>query len=134
MWSSGAGAPERDVGVELRADPGDLALADPGAAHRDDQVIDPAGADALDVGLHHDRVQRHVDPPARRQQRREERPGPDLRDLHRQVAGGGRDELVAGAVALGRAGVAALVQAGADVGGRLGVDDGLQHPRRAAGA
>ena len=51
-----------------------------------------------------------------------------LRDLHRQVAGGGRDELVAGAVALGRAGLAALVQTGADAGGRLGVDDGLEHP------
>jgi len=37
----GAGAPDRDLGVESRADPADLALADPGAAHRDDQVIDP---------------------------------------------------------------------------------------------
>jgi hypothetical protein len=96
----------------------------PGAPER----IDAAGAHPLDVGLHHDRVQRHVDPAARRQQRREERPGPHLRDLHRQVPGGGRDELVAGAVALGRAGVAALVQTGTDTGGCLGVDDGLEHP------
>ena len=49
-------------------------------------------------------------------------------DLHCQVPCSGRDELVAGAVALGRASVAALVSVGADVRGRLGVDDGLEHP------
>ena len=74
----GAGPPDRDVSVELCADPRHFALADPGAAHRDHQVIDPSGADAFDVGLHHDRVQRDVDPPARTQQRREERPGAEL--------------------------------------------------------
>ena len=46
----------------------------------------------------------------------------------------GRDELVAGAVALGRARVGALVQLGADVRGRLGVDQRLATSRRAAGA
>ena len=59
----GAGAPGRDLSVELRADPVDLALAERGAAHRDDPVIDPARADTFDVGLHHHGVQRHVDPP-----------------------------------------------------------------------
>jgi len=44
-------APGRDVSVELPADPADLALADPGAAHRVHQVIDPAGRDAFDVGI-----------------------------------------------------------------------------------
>ena len=34
------GAPGGDVGVELSADPGDLALADPGASHRDHEVVD----------------------------------------------------------------------------------------------
>ncbi len=124
----GAGAPERDLGVELRADPADLALADPGAPHRDHQVVDPAGAHPFDVGLHDDRVQRHVDPPAGVEQRGEERPGPDLRDPHRQVPGRRGDGLVAGAVALGRAGLASLVHAGADVRGRLRVDE-LLHDR-----
>ncbi len=121
-------APGRDLAVELGADPRHLALADAGAAHRDDQVIDPAGAHALDVGLHHHRVQRHVDPAPRCEQRREERPGPDLRDPHRQITRGGRDGLVTGAVALGRARVGALVRLGTDVGGRLGVDE-LLHDR-----
>lgn len=122
-----AAAPDRDVGVELCADPGDLAAADAGAAHRDHQVVDPAGADAFDVGLHHDRVQRHVDPAARAQQGREERTGAELRDLHREVPDTGRDDLVAGPVALGRAGVGPLVQAGADVLGGFRVDHGLEH-------
>jgi hypothetical protein len=122
------GPPGGDVPVELGADAGHLALADPGPAERDDQVIDPAGADAFDVGLHHHRVQRDVDAPARGEQRREERPGPHLRNLHRQVAGGRGDRLVAAAVALRRARVAALVGASADVRGRFGIDDGLQHP------
>jgi hypothetical protein len=73
-------------------------------------------------------VQRHVDPAARGQQRREERPGPDLWDPHCQVTRGGRDGVVPGAVALGRAGVGALVWLGADVSGRLGVDE-LLHDR-----
>jgi hypothetical protein len=72
-------------------------------------------------------VQRDIDPPARGQQRREERPGPNLRDLHRQIAGGGRDRLVAGAVALGRPGVGPFVQAGADVRRRLRVHHRLEH-------
>ena len=118
------GPPDRDVGVELRADPGDLTPADPDAAHRDHQGINPAGADALDVSLHHHGVQRHVDAPAGSQRCREERAGADLRDLHREVASGGRDELVAGAVAVGRA----LMQLRADTGGRLRIDDGLKHP------
>jgi len=37
--------------VELRADPRHLALADPGAAHRNHHIIDAAGADAQEVGL-----------------------------------------------------------------------------------
>jgi hypothetical protein len=61
------------------------------------------------------------------QQRGEERAGAQLGDLHRQVAGGGRDQLVAAAVALRRAGLGALVRAGADLRGRLGVDQRLQH-------
>jgi hypothetical protein len=83
---------------------------------------------ARDAAKGPDRVQRDVDAPARGEQRREERPGPHLRNLHRQVPGGRGDRLVRGAVALRRARVAALVRASADVRGRLGIDDGLQHP------
>jgi DNA invertase Pin-like site-specific DNA recombinase len=122
-----AGAPGSDVLVELRADPADLALADPGAAHGDDQVIDPAGAHALDIRLHDHRVQREVDAPARLEQRGKERPRPGLGDLHRHVTDAGCDGLGATAVALGRARVGALVRAGADVRGRLPVHQGLQH-------
>ena len=79
-------------------------------------------------------MQRDVDPPARSQQRREERPGPDLRDLHRQIPGGRRDRLVAGAVALRRSRLGALVRFGADERRRLGIDERLAASRRAAGA
>jgi len=114
--------------VKLGADPADLALADPGAAHRDHQVNNPARADTLDVSLHHHRVQRHVDPPAGRQQGWEERPRPDLRDLHGQVPSSGSEELVAGAVALGRASLGALVHSRTDMAGRLRIDHSLKHP------
>jgi hypothetical protein len=72
-------------------------------------------------------VQRDVDPPARGQQRGEERPGTQLRDFHRQITGGGRHQLVAGAVALGRAALGVLVRRGTDLRGRLRVDHRLQH-------
>jgi len=58
----------------------------------------------------------------------EERAGPDLRDLHCQIASGGRDDLVAGTVALGRASLGALVHARANVCGLLRIDHGLEHP------
>jgi hypothetical protein len=123
-----AGPPGGDLAVELRADPGDLALADAGLhAQRRDQIVDLAGGDALHPGLHHHRVQRDVDAPARSQQRRKERSRAHFRDLHRQIPGGGRHQLLAGAVALGRPRVGPLVGCGADVCGRLGVDQRLQH-------
>src|SRR3954453_21258634 len=51
--------PERgDDLVEAGADPGHLGLGDPGVdAQRGDQVVDAAGRDAADVGLHHHRIQ-----------------------------------------------------------------------------
>src|SRR5206468_7726462 len=45
-----------DDDIELGADPADLALADPGVdAQGPDEVVDPAGRHAVDVGLHDDR-------------------------------------------------------------------------------
>jgi hypothetical protein len=99
---------------------------------RGDQVVDLAGRDAVHVGLHHHRVQRHVDPPPRGQQRREEGAGARLGDLDRQVPSSRGDGLVPGPVAPGGAGLGALVRVGADVRGRLRVDqrlqDGVQQP------
>ena len=122
-----AGVERGHVGVQLGADPRDLTLGDPRlGAQRGDQVVDLAGGDAVHVGLHHHRVQRHVDPPPRREQGGEERPGAGLGDLDRQVPSGRGDGLVPGPVAVGRAGLGAFVRVGADVLGRLGVDQGLQ--------
>ena len=39
------------------------------SAQRDYQIVDPAGGDSLDVGLHDHRVQGDVDPASWRQQR-----------------------------------------------------------------
>jgi len=72
-------------------------------------------------------VQRYVDPPPGAQQHREERPGTQLRDLHREVPSGGRDDLVAGAVTAGRALVGPLVQRGTDVRRCLRIDHRLEH-------
>jgi len=57
-----SGAERTDLLVQAGADPGDLGLADPRVrAHRFDEVVDAAGGHAVDVGLHHDRVQGLVD-------------------------------------------------------------------------
>ena len=82
--------PERaDLLVEVRADPGDLGLGDPGVgAQRLDQVVDLAGRDPVQVGLHDHREQRLVDPPPPLEQRGEERPRPQLGDPQLQVTRG----------------------------------------------
>jgi hypothetical protein len=116
-----------DLLVEVRADPGHLRLGDPGVrTQRLDQVVDLPHRRAGHVGLHHHREQRLVDPPAAFQQRREERPLPQLGDAQVDIPRRGGDRLGPGAVALGQAGVGALVRVGADERGRLGVDQLLQ--------
>lgn len=58
-----AGAERIELFVEVRADPGDLALRYAGVrAEGFDQVVDRAGGDAVDVCLHDDRVEGLVDP------------------------------------------------------------------------
>ena len=96
--------PERpDLLVEVRADPRDLGLADPGVgAERLDQVVDLPGRDPVQVGLHHHREQRLVDPPATFQQRGEERPGPQLGDPQLQITRGRGQRPRPGPVALRR--------------------------------
>jgi len=100
--------------VELGADPADLALADPGIdAQGGDEVVDLARADPVDVGLHDDRPQSPVDPPARLEQGRKERPGPELGDAQLDVAGLRAQEPTAAAVAVGRPAVGPLIACGA---------------------
>ena len=63
-------------------------LGDPRVdAEGGDEVIDLAGGDAVDVGLHHHREQGPVDAPAPFQDRREEAALAQLRDLQLNVAG-----------------------------------------------
>ena len=121
--------PERlEALIELGADAAHLGLGDPGLeAERGDEVVDLAGAHAMHVGLHHHREQRPVDPAPPLQHRGEERPAAQLRDPQLDVARFGRQQPRPSAVALVRARLGALVQAGADHLRRLGVDQRLEH-------
>ncbi len=113
--AEGPVAERRDHRVELGADTRHLALADPGIdAQRGDEVVDLARADAVDVGLHHDRPEGSVDPPARLEQGREERAGPELRDAQLDVPGLRRQEPAPTPVPVGRPAIAPLVPDGPD--------------------
>jgi hypothetical protein len=79
------------------------------------------------IGLHDHRQQGPVDPPARLQQRREERALAQLGDAQLDVAGLGRQQPRAGAVAMGGALLAPLIGPSADVLGGLDLDQRLQH-------
>jgi hypothetical protein len=117
-----------DVLVELGADARDLGLGDAGVdAERAHQVVDLAGAHSMHVGLHHDRPQGPVDAPAWLQQRGEERARSQLGDPQLEVAGFGREQPLAVAVAMGRPLGAALVGSRSDLLGGLHLDQGLQH-------
>jgi hypothetical protein len=82
-------------------------------------------------GLHHHRQKGPIDPPARLQQRREERPFPQLGDLELDIAALGRQQPRSAAVAVGGPAGSALVAAGADHLGGFGLDHGLEHQRQA---
>lgn len=122
-----AGAECLDLLVQAGADPRDLRLGDPGLhTHGRDEVVDAAGRHTVHVGLHDHRVQRAVDAAAPLQQRGEERPGPQLGDLHLHITGGRGDGLGAVPVAVHGASVGALIAAGADRGAGFGLDELLQ--------
>ncbi|CDK01732.1 hypothetical protein MIC448_820029 [Microbacterium sp. C448] len=119
--------------VDLTADPRHRRPGDAGVvAQRPDQLIDLAGGHPVDPGLTDHRVERLVDPTTRVQQRREERPLPQLRNLQVDLPGRSGEGLRAGAVTPGRAFRGALMRARADLHGRFRVDQilqpGLQHP------
>jgi hypothetical protein len=67
------------LAVEVGTDPAHLALADAAVGTKGaDQVVDLAGADSVEVGLHHHREQGLINPAAPLQQAGKERPGPQL--------------------------------------------------------
>jgi hypothetical protein len=111
------------VPVQLGADPADLALGNP-AAHAQglDEVVDLPSADTMHVGLHHHREQRPIDPATSLEKAREERALAQLGDRQLDIPSGGRHQLSTMPVALGHPAVAALMRAGADHCGRLGLD------------
>ena len=117
-----------DDRVELAADAADLAL---GHARLDaqghDQVVDLARRHTVDVGLHDDRPEGLVDAPPRLQQRGEEAALPKLGDVQLDVARLRAEQAWPGAVAVGRAGLAALVAGRADHPAGLELDELLGH-------
>ena len=122
-----AGAERTHGLVELLADPGHLGLADPRiGAQRDHEVVNAARGDAVDVGLHHHRIQRLVDPSPRLEDRGKERALAQLGDPDLDVAGLGGQQLGAGAVAFGDTILGALVALGADHAGGFELDELLQ--------
>ena len=115
-----------DVLVEVLADAGHLRLGDPGVrAEGLDEVIDLTGGHAVNVGLHHDREQGLIDPATPLQQRREERPRPQLRDPQIQIPGRGGQRPRTRPVADCDTALGALIRSSADERGRFRVDQFL---------
>ena len=123
-----AGAERPDDLVEPAADAGHLGLLDPRRAPEGvDQVVHGAGRHAVDVGLHHHRVQRLVDPSARLQDGREEAALAQLGDAQLDVTGLGGQQPRSSTVAFSDPGIGAFVAGGADLFGRFDLDQLLQH-------
>ena len=115
-----------DLLVEVRADPGDLGLGDPGVSTQClDQVIDLAGRDAVQVGLHHHREQRLVDPAPALEQRGEERPAAELGDPQLQISRGRGQGPWSASVALSGPLIGAFPGPSTNHAGQLGVDQRL---------
>ena len=90
-----------------------------------DQIVDFAGRGAVQVGLHHHREQALIDSAAALQQRRKERPRPQLGDPQLQVSGDSTQRACPRPVALIDPHLGALVRAGANHRGQLRVDQRL---------
>ena len=117
-------AERTDFMVEILTDPGYLGLRNPGIrAEGLDQVIDLAGGNTVQVGLHHHRVQGLVHPAAALQQGREKRAGTQLGDLQVQIPRSGRQRPGPGPVALGGARLGALERGSTNERGRLRLDE-----------
>ena len=84
--SEGPVAERVDAFIQTGADPRHLRLRDARVdSHRRNKVVDRSGRNAVDVRLHHDRVQGLIDTAARLKQFGEERALAKLRDPHLQV-------------------------------------------------
>src|SRR4051812_26189795 len=122
-----AGAPDGDLLVEIGAGPADLALADARfQAEGGDQVVDlavdtPSTQACITTACSATSMRRRG---ANREGKHD--PARTFGRLTVTLTGGGH-QLLADAVALGGAGRSALVRGCADVRGRLGVDQCLQH-------
>lgn len=115
-----------DLVVEVRADAADFGLADAGVgAQRLDQIVDLAGGDTVQVGLHDHREQRLIHPAASFQQGWEERAGAQFRDPQLQIPRRGRQDLGTGAVAVRGPLSVTLPRAGTDHRSRLRVNQFL---------
>jgi hypothetical protein len=79
------------------------------------------------VGLHDHSEQGPIDPPAALQNGGEEAALPKLRDLEVHVPGLGRPQTIPVPVPLGGPSARPLESLGSDLGGGLGVDQGLEH-------
>jgi hypothetical protein len=113
--------------IELLADAADLALLHARIdAQGDDEVIDLARRDTVDIGLHDHRPQCPVDATAGFEQRGEEGALAQLGDVQLDVAGLGREQPAAAAVAVGGAILRSLVSAGADHLAGLELDELLE--------
>jgi hypothetical protein len=116
-----------DILVQAGTDAADLGLGD---AARDaqglDELVDGPGRHPVHVGLHDDGIEGLVDAPSWLQDAREEAALSELGDTELDVASLGRDELGTVPVALGGAVLGALVEAGPDLLGGLGLDQFLE--------
>jgi hypothetical protein len=103
LAGQGAVSEGRHLAVEVGADAAHLGFGDAAVgAQGADQVVDLAGGDPVQVGLHHHREQRLVDPAAPLEQAGEERPGPQLGNPQLQIPSGGRQQPLPVTVALGQ--------------------------------
>jgi hypothetical protein len=94
-----------DLLIQAAAQPGDLVLGHPAQAQLFDQPVDLAGRHPIDKGLLDHRDQNLFGPPARLQEAREIRPGPQLGDGQLQLSNPGVPPAGPIAVALRLAGV-----------------------------
>lgn len=85
------------------------------------------GRDTVHVGLHHHRVQGLIDPPARLEDRREERALAQLRDSQFHVTGLRGQHPRSGTVAIGHPSVAAFITGSADPFSGFELAEFLQH-------
>ena len=120
----------RDLGVERRADPGHLALADRGDAQGPDEVVDPPCGNAQHVCLLDDRQQGPLGPAPRLEERGEVRAVADPRDRQLDRPHPGVPAPVAVPVAAGQAALRVTLPVGqARELGHLGFHDRLgEHP------